>query len=337
MNADKMNRIAAAIDREYDLKRQDAARLLYQRKQEVFEKVPGYRELSEKVPSNAVKLLSQILDEEKGDIDRSQIKSRLNALSVKEEKRSLLTQYGYPEDYLDPQYECSLCKDTGYVRDESGLLKERCRCFRSRLSHMLAQDSGLMELLSTENFDNLKEDYYEGEDLNNFKRAERAVREFAKEGDYRNFFFYGNIGTGKSFLSCCAAKELLDRGYEVLYYSASTLFDMLAAVRQRSGRDDAFEDQGMDRVIYECDLLILDDLGTEWFNSFVFSQLFSLINERIINKRSTIISTNLTLKDLSDIYSERLLSRISENYMLCKLTGSDIRMEKVRRGYSTTP
>ncbi len=333
MNSEKMSRYITAIEREYDLIRQDNVRLLYERKKEIDEKVPGYRELTHKLSRNAMELLDDILESQES-FDSRKIRARLEAEKIKEQKEELLLSHGYPRDYLEPVYNCRMCEDTGYLRSIEGARRERCTCFSKKLAVLIAKDSGLSDLLKTENFDNLSEEYYQGDDLKNFRRAQGAVREFARDGGYRNFFFYGNIGTGKSFLSCCAAKEFIDKGREVMYFSAAALFDELARIRQRTVREDDPGNTGMAAAIYDCDLLILDDLGTEWFNSFVFSQFFSLVNERIIKKRSTIISTNLTLKDLSEIYSERLLSRISENYMLCKLTGSDIRMEKVRRGYS---
>ncbi len=254
-----------------------------------------------------------------------------STMTLKEQKRQLLVDNGYPADYLDPICTCKECEDTGFLRDKYGARRISCHCFYKKLSLLLGKDSGLYDLLETENFEHLSEEFYEGEDLESFRRARDAVMEFAQNGgrDYRNFFFYGNIGTGKSFLSCCAAKELLDQGKEVLYYSSAHLFDELAK-QNKSGSSEEDVSPLM-RTLYDCDLLILDDLGTEWFNSFVFSELFTLVNERIRRRKSTMISTNLTLKNLTEIYSERVLSRITSNYMLCKLTGPDIRMEKARR------
>ena len=141
-----------------------------------------------------------------------------------------------------------------------------------------------------------------------------------------NLLLYGNVGVGKSFLSCCIAKELLDKGYSVLYFSSSQLFDALAEETfQKDSKENLYTTK---EDIYNCDLVVIDDLGTEITNSFVFSSLFSLINERILRGKSTIISTNLALKDLRDIYSDRIFSRISTNYKLCKLSGPDIRIKK---------
>ena len=137
-------------------------------------------------------------------------------------------------------------------------------------------------------------------------------------------FFYGDTGVGKTFLSHCIAKELIDRSYFVLYFSAFDFFNFLA--KNTFQRDHTASD--MTEYISSCDLLIIDDLGTELTNSFVSSQLFFCINDRITNRKSTIISTNLTMEDFLATYSERIFSRISSNYTMLKLIGNDIRIQK---------
>jgi DNA replication protein DnaC len=144
--------------------------------------------------------------------------------------------------------------------------------------------------------------------------------------DYQNLFFYGTVGTGKSFLSCCVAKELMDRGSLVIYFSSSQLFDTLS--KSTFDKDSKEAISGISEDICDCDLLIIDDLGTELTNSFVSSQLFSCLNNRHLRKKSTIITTNLSLGELRDRYSDRIFSRITSNYKVCKLTGHDIRMLK---------
>jgi DNA replication protein DnaC len=152
------------------------------------------------------------------------------------------------------------------------------------------------------------------------------VRNF--NSDYHNLFFYGTVGTGKSFLSGCVAKELIESGHSVIYFSATALFDLLSKNsfdhKNREDMRDAYAD------LYQCDLLIIDDLGTELTNQFVTSQLFALLNERHMGKKATIISTNLSLEELRNRYSDRIFSRITSNYEICKLSGQDIRMYKKR-------
>ena len=162
------------------------------------------------------------------------------------------------------------------------------------------------------------------------KRAYNTARNFVDDFDKRaqNLFLYGSTGVGKTFLSHCIASELLKTAHCVLYFSAFDLFDRLAqtAFSRKSETDPG------DDFILDCDLLIIDDLGTELTNSFVSSQLFLCINERISRRKSTIISTNLKLEDFSATYSERTFSRIASNYQMLKLIGKDIRIQKIFLG-----
>ena len=144
---------------------------------------------------------------------------------------------------------------------------------------------------------------------------------------FSNLYFYGDTGIGKTFLSNCVAKELMDHGHSVIYFTAFQLFDILS--KGVFAKDE--EAIAANENIFTCDLLIIDDLGTELTNSFTTSQLFLCLNERILHRKSTIISTNLGLSQLTDLYSERILSRIMDNYVLIKLFGEDIRMQKRRR------
>ena len=324
----KSDRILNDIKREYDRMRLENAALLEERKQEVFLKIPAYKELMQGVRRTELQTLLQTLGKETEAGD-----TVMDSAAIKSKKESLLVAAGYPADYLSMPCRCKKCEDTGYLKDAYGARSIRCSCYTKKLAERLSEESGLSELLETENFDHLSLSYYEGEDLANFQRALTACRDFLanKEGGYKNFFFYGNIGTGKSFLSCCVAKALLDQGKEVVYFSSAKLFDKLAEEKNPARRDQEEDTEPVRSVIYDCDLLILDDLGTEWFNNFVFSEIFALINERIRRKKATIISTNLTLQNLTQIYSERILSRISSHYLMCKFTGDDIRMEKTRR------
>ena len=158
---------------------------------------------------------------------------------------------------------------------------------------------------------------------------QHAVAECRQFIDYfeqkpKNLLFYGDTGVGKTFLSNCVAKELLDQGYSVIYFTAFQLFDILSKGVFQKDTDAIAAHQN----IFDCDLLIIDDLGTELSNSFTSSQIFLCINERILRQKSTIISTNLNMNQIVEIYSERTLSRISSNYTIMKLFGDDIRIKK---------
>lgn len=143
---------------------------------------------------------------------------------------------------------------------------------------------------------------------------------------FENLFLYGDTGLGKTFLSHCIARELIESTHSVIYFSAFRLFDLFADATFGRSREDLPSE--LEQHVFDCDFLIIDDLGTEMTNSFVSSQLFLILNERILRRKSTLISTNLTLGTFADIYSERVFSRISSSYTMLKLIGDDIRIQK---------
>lgn len=307
-----------SIMHEYEERRSLHRQEQEERLQTVYEFVPGYRELDEKTASASVAFGRRILSGEK--LDRSILRKQLSELA--KEKTCLLTEAGYSSDYLDMGYTCQDCKDTGYVGNE------KCHCFKQRIIETLYDKSNLRALTKKNNFRVMSKRYYQGEDLKRFEGAVRAAEEFINNfnSDYQNLFIYGTVGTGKSFLSVCIADELLKRGNSVIYFSSTGLFGLISenTFSQKNKQDlRALYDD-----LYECELLIIDDLGTEMTNSFVSSELFSLLNERDIRKKSTLITTNLSLEDLQRTYSDRIFSRITSNFKVLKLSGQDIRKAK---------
>lgn len=314
-----------SIIRDYDRIRDNNRFTLETRKVQVWQAAPEYRELEDSVSSLSVSAARSVLE---GDTKaREELRESLS--KIRQRQRQLLTAAGFPDDYLDPIYNCSHCQDTGYITSEDGR-KQKCSCFRQREISILYSQSHIQDLVARENFLTLSTEYYQGEDLRHFESAVDLCREFIKNfnKDYRNILFYGTVGTGKSFLSGCIAKELMDMGCSVIYFSASGLFDLFARYSFDYREKAAFQDFCED--IYSCDLLIIDDLGTEITNTFIASQLFSCLNERSLRQKSVIISTNLSLEEIRDRYSDRIFSRITSSFALCKLTGQDIRINKKR-------
>lgn len=299
--------------------------LLDARREEVYDTVPGFRELADSVSSLSVAEARLMLE---GD-DEAPARLHRRLAEIASRQKELLLRYGFPADYLEPVYDCPDCRDTGYLMTPEGL-RQKCRCFRQQEISVLYAQSNIQNMIAKENFSTLSCRYYQGDDLRRFEAAVQICKNFVRtfRTDYQNLFFYGTVGTGKSFLSGCIAKELLQNGHSVLYFSAPGLFDTLARysfdARSKESLHDLYED------FYGCDLLIIDDLGTEVTNSFVTSQLFSCLNERYLRTRSTLISTNLSLEELRDRYSDRIFSRITSSFTLCKLTGPDIRILKKR-------
>lgn len=314
------------IMREYNRKQLMHRHILEEHKQEVYQKIPRLREIEREIAAVSLQAIRRRLDNSRTSVSYA-YKQEIAALA--RERRQLLLANGYPEDYLSMQYDCPTCQDTGYVDGQ------KCQCFRKAAVDLLYKQSNLEEILKKENFDSFSFSFYsdtirnEATGLTARETAEDAVakaKQFINNFDrrFQNLFLYGNTGVGKTFLSHCIAKELIDQAHCVIYFSAFDLFDKLAknTFQRESGIADTQKD------ILECDLLIIDDLGTELTNSFVASALFQCINERIMRKKSTIISTNLSLDQFSDTYSERIFSRITSHYTMIKLIGNDIRIQK---------
>ncbi len=309
------------IFRQYEEKQRQNRLETERRRDYIYEQFPKYRELEDKTASLSVEHGKKLLSGDETALDSL----RESLAALKDQKKQILLDAGLPADYLEPVFSCPDCRDTGYID------REKCHCLRQAEISLLYEQSGLQEMLANNNFSLLSYEYHSGEDLSHFEKAVENCKNFIKnfDSDYHNLFFYGTVGTGKSFLSGCVAKELMDQGHSVIYFGATGLFDLLSSTsfdtKNREERQNTYAD------LYQCDLLIIDDLGTELTNQFTASQLFSLLNERNIGRKATIISTNLSLRELQDRYSDRIFSRITSNFEVCKLTGADIRMYQKRQ------
>lgn len=296
-----------------------------ERQQELYRKIPALYQLDAEMSSASVSCARQMLSG-----DENALKSlHKHMAELQEEKSNLITSFGYPADYLEADYICSDCQDTGYIG------QERCHCFKQAAIDLVYTQSNLRLILEKENFSTFSFSYYSKDQINPatnlsaFETASLAVSECKRfisdfDKEFSNLFFYGDTGVGKTFLSNCVAKKLLDSGHSVIYFTSFELFHIFEKNVFERDRDMKESYQN----IFDCDLLIIDDLGTELSNAFTVSQLFLCLNERILRKKSTIISTNLGLNQLADIYSERTFSRISSNYTMLKLFGDDIRIKK---------
>lgn len=314
--------------RQYNAKQIHNQHIMDARKNEVYSQNTALSSIDSKISSISVLQAKKLLD---GD-ESALAELRQQILTLKEEKSAILRALGYPDDYFTPPYTCTDCKDTGYIGSK------RCHCFNQAAIDLVYTQSNLKNILKEENFKNFSYEYFSPDIINpatgltsleTIRNATKECHKFIDSFDavFSNLFFYGDTGVGKTFLSNCIAKELLDQGHSVIYFTAFQLFELLGRNVFHRETDINFTHQN----IFDCDLLIIDDLGTEMSNSFTTSQLFLCLNERILRKKSTIISTNLNIPQLVEIYSERTFSRISSNYTMIKLFGEDIRIQKKLR------
>ena len=315
-----------AIMRDYEQRQLRNHDILTRHYEEVYKKLPEFKSIDDSISILSVQYGRKLLNGDEKAIDS--LKEELAIL--RSSKKELLQSGGFSDDYLEPIYDCKDCKDTGYIGNQ------KCHCFKKAVIGILYEQSNLKQVLKQENFKTFSLDYYSNNyiDSKTGRSSMQVIQDalqlchhfadtFGKE--FNNLFLYGDVGVGKTFLSNCIAKELMDREYSVLYFSSSKFFSILAKNTFDKNNIDA---QNMYEYIFDCDLLIVDDLGTEFTNSFVASQFFTCINERLLSRKSTIISTNLSLDTLADLYTERSFSRITSNYTMLKLIGDDIRIKK---------
>lgn len=312
--------------RTYEQRQTDNEYKLRMRYKEVYSSIPALKEIDDAISSLSVEKAKKLIG---GDASAlSSFKTDMAGLIKK--KQSLLKKNHFPSDYLELHYTCPDCRDTGYQGTR------KCHCFEKAVIDLLYSQSNLQGILEQENFSACSLAYYSDNHIDPLTgRSSREAMLTALEAchefvdtfskDFHNILLYGDTGVGKTFLSHCIAKELLSASYSVIYFSASRLFDILA--KEAFGRKDSAEEETHTHI-YDCDLLIIDDLGSELTNTFTVSQLFTVLNERILRQKPTVISTNLALEDIKSIYSERIFSRISSSYTMLRLTGDDIRIQK---------
>lgn len=334
--------VHSVIKSAYERKQKNAIDSLTERKREVFSKIPRLQQIENEIQLSGVRHNKMILlGSSPADKVVSDLALRIDEL--RKERAQLLVQSGYPLDYLEIVYQCPQCKDTGFIEGSKG--SEWCSCYRQQLIDMLYSQSNL-RLTEAENFTYFDENYYPHEAdeykygikksprehiLGIKEKCLKFVENFASSEE-KNLFFCGPTGVGKTFMANCIAREILNRGWTVLYQTAPVLFDIISDYKVKSLKHEDFNAEGY-RNIFEVDLLIIDDLGTESQSSSRYAELLNILNTRQINNLTrpckTIISTNIEAEKLYEYYTERVASRIIGSFALFKFTGEDIR--KVKR------
>ncbi len=317
------------ILRDYDNRRFQNKHDLDRRRAEAYAAVPELKELEDEMITLAAQSgrLAILGNPE------SLLELKAKSFELKARQTELLIQYGYPSDYLSLRYHCSKCKDTGFVGNE------KCSCFKQAIADLIYEGSNIKAVLKSENFNTFSFGYYSDDyidetiglsPLSNMQRIVAECKSFVRHfgTKHENILFQGYAGVGKTFLANCIAKELLDRGYTVIYLTAFRLFDILEKNKFSKEENVSYSASSQFDYILDCDLLIIDDLGTELINSFTNSQIYLIINERLLKQKSTIISTNLSLDNINANYGERIYSRLIGSYSVRRIIGEDIRLHK---------
>ncbi|OGO86497.1 MAG: hypothetical protein A2Y22_01210 [Clostridiales bacterium GWD2_32_59] len=317
----------------YDKKRQQAAIDLENRKSEVYLALPRIKEIDAFLFNLGLRISKAIIDDPASSA-KLLLEIQKETQILENEKKQLLKDHGYHKDHFNIKYSCKKCNDTGFIDNK------RCACFEQELVQAAYTGSNIKEILEQENFDNFDFKYYSDEKypnqkLNpqeNIKRIYQISHDFAHDFDkqFVNLLFYGTPGTGKTYLCNCIAKDLLDKGISVLYLTAFELFELFADDKFNKNKEDAEERTSYIDSVFKVDLLIIDDLGTEWLTTLSSAELFNCINTRYLNRKSTVISTNLTIENLQKAYSDRIFSRLLGNYKPLEFYGRDIRQIKKR-------
>lgn len=319
---------------EYDQKRNKAIIDAETRKMELYSTIPGLEELDNDINSISINTIRSILTTKNTDASKK-LQEQLSIL--KNKKVTLLKRAGKSLDDLSPHFECNNCNDTGYIKTSNGYVL--CACIKQKLYNIQYNNSNIYDL-ENQNFSRFRFDYYSDKsDLEKYNSSispreniikiknicDKFIENFDNP-DESNLLFCGNSGLGKTFLSSCIANELIQKGKTVLYQTAPIMLDNIIDYKFGKSNNDII------KSINSVDLLIIDDLGTETKNNLKITELFNIINSRLLNQNNritkTIISTNLSLQDLYNTYEERILSRIIGNYTACYFFGDDIRIKK---------
>ena len=295
---------------------------LESRKKEIAKLHPEILKLDSDIQKLSLHLSIALLNSQNTSDTLKEYKSKITELRA--QKYELLVSNGYPTDYLNLHYECERCKDTGFI----GINK--CSCYNKKLIKLYYKDSHIQDILTQKNFENFNIDLFSSknnniDDYSPRKNMELILNYILREylpnfkNNNTNLLFYGNPGTGKSFLSYCIAKELLDKGFLVVYKTSDELISDLKDIRFNNNTV-------LENILINCDLLIIDDLGAEQKNEFSIAELFNLLNKKLLINKKMLISTNLLLPDIQHVYSERISSRLLGDFKLFKFYADDIRI-----------
>ncbi len=324
---------------EYEQIRRENRRNLESKKNKLFKKVPKLKEIEDEINKQSINKTKSILINY-SDEDLKKINKML--ASLKNEKHKILEKEGLDESYLKLKYNCEKCLDTGFIKFDNKK-SEMCSCLKQRLINISYNKSNLSNLRK-ENFEQFDMNKFSDkvelekykmnisprQNVENIKKASINFVENFEKTETKNLFFTGNTGLGKTYMTNCIANEVLKNGKTVLYQTAPVLLETI--IDNKFNKYKTSNTYDFYNHVLDVDLLIIDDLGTEVPNSMKISELFTILNARALNLNNkltrTIISSNLSIEQIFNIYEERIGSRIAGFYDIYYFFGEDLRLKK---------
>ena len=333
------NSVLKTVLREYEIKRNKAIQDAENRKRELLEVNPHLSEIESELAHISIDISKAILNSESAEQKKllADLKKKSNELI--KEKNAFLKDLSKDSNYLKPQFECKHCKDTGYIEKDG--TSKMCNCLKQKIFNIYYNKSNIGNL-QKENFSKFNLNVFSNEknqEAYKSKISPRENMEIIKEKamnfienfddpEEKNLLFTGNTGLGKTFLTNCIANEILSQEKTVLYQTAPVMFEEI--INAKFGKENSNFD--LMKNILTCDLLIIDDLGTEHTSELYITELFTIINTRLLNQNNkitkTIISTNLRPDEIEKIYTTRISSRLAGYYRILRFFGDDLRFKK---------
>ena len=316
------------VMRRYDTDRQAARARLEERRELLYKTLPEVQTVDHVVQTHMLAMIRAILD---GDAESvAQLRQKTEKLNAK--KAAMLKNAGIADNYFTDVFACQTCQDTGYIDGAA-----KCRCMTQKLTEIYYNQANLEQAIKNENFDEFDIRYYSKNTwesagispYQNIQTIYSACMDFVATFDRKaqNLLFYGEAGLGKTFLCNCIANDLLKNGRSVLYVTAPRFFKKIGDSYFNRDESGGVCDEQLN-MIYDVDALIIDDLGSEMQTLITSSELFNIINSRILDKKHTIISTNLSPAGLQEQYTDRIFSRFLGEYKMMEFFGDDIRFQK---------
>ena len=310
--------------------RNQSQKELDMRYQEVFQKIEGFEDLFTHRNKLGYEYLTKSIKN-----DQNELKNLEEQILASEEKMTkMLILSGYPSDYLQLKHHCDKCNDTGVSNGKM------CSCKKTIMVNIARDKSLLNDQMKQQNFDNFDFDVFDTTVDKSHGISQRKLMENIYDNlkyysqnfsqNDKSMLLFGPVGTGKTYLLSCMAKEIIENGYSVIYMSAMQLLKKLFSIRYQNFNE--IPQPEVEDIIYNCDCLMIDDLGTENSTETNISLLFDLLNYRIQNQKTTIISTNIDLDDFSTQYDQRIASRIKGEFIPIQFFGRDIREERFKNG-----